>query len=98
MRSQKQKDPIVAEQALPLKRAAAYVRMSTEHQKYSTSNQLAAIRAYAADHNVTVCRTYADEGISGLEIRNRPGLRRLISDVLSGQAAFSVVLVYDISR
>ena len=26
--------------------AAAYVRMSTEHQKYSTDNQLAAIRVY----------------------------------------------------
>src|SRR3546814_12315489 len=32
----------------PTKRAAEYVRMSTEHQKYSTDNQAAEIRAYAA--------------------------------------------------
>ena len=29
-------------------RAAQYVRMSTEHQKYSTENQAEAIAAYAA--------------------------------------------------
>jgi len=28
-------------------RAAAYVRMSTEHQQYSTSNQMDVIREYA---------------------------------------------------
>lgn len=32
----------------PTRRAAEYVRMSTEHQKYSTENQSDAIRAYAA--------------------------------------------------
>jgi DNA invertase Pin-like site-specific DNA recombinase len=72
--------------------------MSTEHQKYSTFNQLAAIRQYAADHSLTLGPIYADEGISGLEIRNRPGLKGLISDVLRGETDFSVVLVYDITR
>ena len=84
--------------ALPVVRAAAYVRMSTEHQRYSTFNQLTAIKAYAADHNLTITRVYADEGISGLQIRNRPGLRSLISDAMKGRASYSVVLVYDISR
>jgi DNA invertase Pin-like site-specific DNA recombinase len=72
--------------------------MSTEHQKYSTFNQLTAIKAYAADHNLTITHVYADEGISGLQIKNRPGLRSLISDAMKGTANFSVVLVYDITR
>jgi DNA invertase Pin-like site-specific DNA recombinase len=84
--------------AEPLARAAAYVRMSTEHQKYSTFNQLTAIKAYAADHNLTITHVYADEGISGLQIKNRPGLRSLISDAMKGRANFGVVLVYDITR
>ena len=32
---------------LPPNNAAAYVRMSTEHQQYSTSNQMDVIREYA---------------------------------------------------
>ncbi|MDD3668872.1 MAG: recombinase family protein [Alphaproteobacteria bacterium] len=28
------------------KKAAVYIRMSTEHQKYSPENQMAAIRVY----------------------------------------------------
>lgn len=51
------------------KRAAEYVRMSTEHQKYSTDNQASEIRAYAARRGFQIVRTYADEGKSGLRVR-----------------------------
>jgi DNA invertase Pin-like site-specific DNA recombinase len=44
------------------------------------------------------CRGYADSGKSGLHIDGRKALRRLIRDVESGQADFSVILVYDVSR
>jgi len=47
-------------------RAAQYVRMSTDHQRYSTQNQAAAIAVYAAQHEPVIVRTYADEGRSGL--------------------------------
>jgi hypothetical protein len=40
-------------------RAAQYVRMSTEHQRYSTQNQAAAIAVYAAQHDLVIVRTYA---------------------------------------
>jgi DNA invertase Pin-like site-specific DNA recombinase len=40
-------------------RAAQYVRMSTDLQRYSTENQAATIAAYAARHNLTIVRTYA---------------------------------------
>jgi DNA invertase Pin-like site-specific DNA recombinase len=43
-------------------RAAEYVRMSTDHQKYSTANQSDAIRAYAGIRDFTIVRTYADKG------------------------------------
>jgi DNA invertase Pin-like site-specific DNA recombinase len=98
MRSRKQKYPLPVKLLEPVKWAAAYVLMSTEHQKYSTSNQLAAIQEYATGHNLTVCRTYAVERISGLEIKNRPGLRKLVLDVLRRAADFSMVLAYDITR
>ena len=47
----------------PVRRAAEYVRMSTEHQKYSTENQSDAIRAYANDRGLEMVRTYADAGL-----------------------------------
>jgi hypothetical protein len=39
------------------RRAAEYVRMSTDHQKYSTENQADAIRQYAARRGLEIVRT-----------------------------------------
>ena len=79
-------------------RAAQYVRMSTDHQKYSTENQADAIAAYAARRGYETVRSYADEGRSGLNIAGRDALRRLIADVQNGSADYEAILVYDISR
>ncbi|HVR57007.1 MAG TPA: recombinase family protein [Pseudolabrys sp.] len=79
-------------------RAAQYVRMSREMQRFSIQNQRAAIAAYAEQHGLTIIRTYIDEGRSGLTIRRRPGLTDLIEDVQSGRADFGHILVYDVSR
>ncbi|QIL71019.1 recombinase family protein [Diaphorobacter sp. HDW4B] len=84
--------------SIPPARAAEYVRMSTEHQQYSTENQVVKIREYAAHHRIEVVRTYADEGKSGLSIAGRLALQQLIRDVESGAADFTMVLVYDVSR
>ena len=46
-------------------RAAMYVRMSTDHQKYSTENQSDAIRKYAEERGFELVRSYADAGKSG---------------------------------
>ncbi len=86
------------EQAPQLVRAAEYVRMSTEHQKYSTENQADAIRHYAAARGIEIVRTYADAGKSGLKIEGRDALKQLIDDVQTGAADYTMVLVYDISR
>jgi DNA invertase Pin-like site-specific DNA recombinase len=79
-------------------RAAQYVRMSTEHQKYSTENQQDMIKEFADAHNMVVVQTYADDGKSGLNIDGRKSLKKLIYDVENEHANFSVILVYDISR
>lgn len=82
----------------PAVRAAEYVRMSTDHQRYSTANQAAAIHEYATTHGMVIVRTYEDEGKSGLEIRRRLGLRSLLADVQAGHVDFEVILVFDVSR
>jgi DNA invertase Pin-like site-specific DNA recombinase len=79
-------------------RAAQYVRMSTDRQRYSIQNQAAVIAAYAHAHNLIIVRTYADEGESGLRLKNRTGLIELLDDVQSGRADFGHILVYDVSR
>jgi len=79
-------------------RAAEYVRMSTEHQQYSTQNQADKIREYAAQRGIQIVRTYADEGKSGLNIGGRLALQQLIKDVETGVANFKLVLVFDVSR
>jgi len=79
-------------------RAAQYVRMSTEHQQYSTENQSDKIREYAKHRGIEIIRTYADAGKSGLRIDGRQALQQLIKDVESGAADFQVILVYDVSR
>ena len=78
-------------------RAAQYVRMSTEYQRYSTQNQAAAIAVYAAQRGLEIVRTYADDGRSGLVIKRRRGLIELIEDVRNGRADFDHILVYDVS-
>lgn len=78
-------------------RAAEYVRMSTEHQKYSTENQADVIRQYAERRGYEIVRTYADAGKSGLRIDGRDALKQLIQDVQSRKADFEAFLVYDVS-
>jgi len=79
-------------------RAAAYMRMSTEHQQYSTSNQMDVIREYAKRRGLEIVKEYSDEGKSGLNIQGRDSLARMLRDVQSGETDFSCILVYDISR
>jgi DNA invertase Pin-like site-specific DNA recombinase len=72
--------------------------MSRELQRNSIKNQVAAIAAYAEANTLTIVRTYAVEGGSGLRIKGRPGLIELIKDVRLGEPDFKHILVYDVSR
>src|SRR5471030_1070735 len=79
-------------------RAVEYVRMSTEHQQYSTENQSSKIREYASSRGIEIIRTYVDAGKSGLRIDGREALQRLIHDAEASPADFQLILVYDVSR
>jgi DNA invertase Pin-like site-specific DNA recombinase len=72
--------------------------MSTEHQRYSTSNQMDVIKEYAVRKGMDIGKIYSDEGKSGLNIKGRDALGRMIHDVESGEADFTAILVYDVSR
>lgn len=78
--------------------AAQYIRMSTEHQQYSTANQADTIEEYAERRGFKIVRIYADEGKSGLRVEGRKSLRQLIDDVENGDTDFKAILVYDVSR
>ena len=72
--------------------AAQYLRMSTEHQQYSIENQIVNITAYAIRSGFEVVETYCDEARSGLLLKNRPGLKQLLKDVLEPDCRFKGIL------
>jgi DNA invertase Pin-like site-specific DNA recombinase len=79
-------------------RAAQYLRMSTDNQRYSTENQQNAIAEYAEQHGYEVVATYIDAGKSGLSLKGRDALKQLLHDALAAQRAFDAILVLDVSR
>ena len=78
--------------------ASQYIRMSSERQQYSLENQAAAISEYASSHGFIIIKTYSDAARSGVVLQHRPGLMRLLGDVVSADHEYQVVLVYDVSR
>jgi DNA invertase Pin-like site-specific DNA recombinase len=78
--------------------AAQYLRMSTEQQQYSLMNQAAAIASYAERNGFVIVKSYEDAGRSGLSLRERPGLRALLEDVMHRDIQYTAILVYDVSR
>ncbi len=78
--------------------AAVYVRMSTEHQQYSTSNQMDVIREYAKKHGLEIVKIFSDDGKSGLNLGGRGSLIQMIQEVYDGRAEYGRILVYDVSR
>ena len=89
-----QEDTMIADSLIP---AAQYLRMSTEHQKYSLENQSAAIQKYAKARGFQIVSTYSDPAKSGLVLRRRFGLQHLLRDVV-GTPPYRAILVYDVSR
>lgn len=80
-----------------MKLAAQYLRMSTDHQRYSLGNQASLIADFAEQEGYEVIRTYEDAGKSGVTTSGRTGLKTLLRDVLGG-APFATILVVDVSR
>lgn len=78
--------------------AAQYLRVSTEHQHYSLQHQRDVIERYASQRGFEIVATYSDIGRSGVLLRNRPELIRLLHDIVEGNSSYKAVLVYDVSR
>ena len=79
------------------RRAAQYIRMSTDWQDLSPLIQKEAIATFATKNGFEIVDSYEDEGKSGIQMANRPRLRKLLRDVADG-APFTDILVYDVSR
>lgn len=83
------------------KRAAAYIRVSTEDQmEYSPDAQLAEIRKYAAAHDYVLPNAFifVDEGISGKTIGKRPEFNRMIGTAKQKPKPFDAILLWKFSR
>ena len=77
-------------------RGAAYARYSTDHQQHnSIEYQLAAIRQYCAENQITITATYTDEGETGTNT-DRPGFQSMMAAAERGE--FEAVVIYDITR
>jgi DNA invertase Pin-like site-specific DNA recombinase len=79
-------------------RAAQYVRMSTDQQRYSVDSQKIFIAEYAATRGYEIVDTYVDAGKSGLSLKGRAALRKLLADALRPSRSFEAILIYDVSR
>ena len=77
------------------KRAALYVRVSTDRQ--TVENQVAALTKVAEARGSQIVETFNDAGISGAKGRtDRPGLDQMLKDAQRG--SFDVVMVWAIDR
>jgi DNA invertase Pin-like site-specific DNA recombinase len=61
-------------------------------------DQSQTVERYAAEHNLTIVKRSVDAGRSGLSLSRRLALRQLLLEVISAEAEFIHILVYDVSR
>ncbi|MDD6212052.1 MAG: recombinase family protein [Clostridiales bacterium] len=81
-----------------LKRAAIYVRVSTEAQReegYSIGAQKEALEAYCVSRSIRPYEFYVDGGFSGSNLK-RPAMERMVEDICRDE--ISHVLVYKLDR
>jgi DNA invertase Pin-like site-specific DNA recombinase len=77
------------------KRAALYVRVSTDAQ--TLENQIRELRQVARRRGWDVVEVYSDAGISGAKGRNgRPGLDSMLKDAC--RRTFDIVMAWSIDR
>jgi DNA invertase Pin-like site-specific DNA recombinase len=77
------------------KRAALYVRVSTDSQ--TVENQIRELRQVAGRRGWDVVEVYSDAGISGAKGRNgRPGLDTMLKD--ASRRKFDIVMAWAIDR
>lgn len=84
-----------------MKKAAAYIRVSTDEQtEFSPDSQLRAIRSYAESHGLELPEDYifVDEGISGRHAEKRQAFQKMIGTAKLRPKPFDVILLWKFSR
>lgn len=80
-----------------MKRAAIYIRVSTDEQGDSVGAQRKALQEYVDAHDdLSLAGEYIDEGISGQKYTQRDELQRLLADVAAGKV--DVILFTKLDR
>lgn len=82
-----------------LKNAGLYIRVSTERQAqegYSVAAQKENLTNFAKQQGWNIFNIYADEGISGKNIQDRPDVKKLINDIKNKKV--DVVVLYKFDR
>lgn len=82
-----------------LRNAGLYIRVSTERQAqegYSVAAQKENLTNFAKQQGWNIFDIYADEGISGKNIQDRPDVKRLINDIKNRK--IDVVVLYKFDR
>lgn len=82
-----------------MKKAALYIRVSTEKQVqegYSISAQKENLIKFAKNQGWNIFDIYSDEGVSGKNIKDRAEIKRLINDIKSKN--IDVVVLYKFDR
>lgn len=84
-----------------MKSAALYIRVSTDNQlEFSPDAQKRALIEYAKRNKMSVDPThiYVDEGISGMDAKNRPAFQRMITTAKKNPSPFDAILVHKFDR
>lgn len=86
---------------MPIKTAAAYIRVSTDDQlEFSPDSQIKKIREYAAHNSIHIPDEFifVDEGISGRKAEKRPAFMKMIALAKTKPKPFDMILVWKFSR
>ena len=81
----------------PQTRVAAYCRVSSLPQEESYDSQIEHFTSYISSHpDWMLVKVYGDEGVTGLNTRNRKGFKQMLKDGTNKE--FDLLLVKSISR
>ena len=89
--------PRKAPEESPQTRVAAYCRVSSLPQEESYDSQIEHFTSYISSHpDWMLVKVYGDEGVTGLNTRNRKGFKQMLKDGTNKE--FDLLLVKSISR
>ncbi len=91
--------PVITQTAIIQRRAAAYARVSTDHDDQQTSYeaQVGYYTNYIKSRNDLIfVKVYTDEGVTGTSTAHRSGFKQMMNDALSGK--IDLIITKSVSR